>query len=361
MKEEEKYIFGWSLIPYVGYKRFKAILSYFGDPKKAWSEFVNKDVFPSGFSALLTKKIKNFVLKTDIDKEIDKVTKKGIRIITFSSPDYPMLLKNTSSPPLVLYIRGELPDGNYISVVGTRKPSIYGINIAEKISKELSEYNVTVVSGMARGIDTYAHRATLRSRGKTVAVLGTGVDVVYPYENKKLYQEIIENGAVISEYPPGIGPKREHFPRRNRIIAGVSLGTLVVEAPEKSGALITARFALEEGREVFAVPGQIDSRNFVGTNRLIRDGAKLVENARNIIEEFPFINWDRRSEMEDGQKNLRNKEEIIYKIINEEPKYIDIIAEESGIPIREVTSILLSLELKRLIKEIGGKRYCRIK
>ncbi len=361
MKEEEKYIFGWSLIPYVGYKRFKAIVSYFDNPKNAWFEFIDREVSLPGFGSVLLKKIRDAISRIDIDKEIDKVIKKGIKIVTFSSKDYPVLLKNTSSPPLALYIRGELPYGNYISIVGTRKPSVYGINMAEKISKELSKYNVVVISGMARGIDSYAHRAILSSGGKTVAVLGTGVDVIYPYENRRLYEKIIENGAVVSEYPPGTRPKREYFPKRNRIIAWASLGTLVVEAPEKSGALITARFALDEGREVFAIPGRADSKNFVGTNRLIRDGAKLVENAEDIIEEFSFINWEKRPDSKKEVWNFKDKEEVIYNLINEEPKYIDTIVEESGISIREVSSILLSLELKRLIKEIGGKRYCRIK
>ena len=359
MKEFEKYLFGWSLIKDVGYRRLSTILSHFKDPKVAWFEFGKEGTYIKGFGKKLTEKIKQAINKIDIEKEINNVRKKGIEIITLYSSGYPELLKKISSPPIVLYVLGRLPTGNYISIVGTRRPSSYGIFMAEKISRELVEYGGIVVSGMARGIDAHSHLSAVKNDGYTIAVLGTGVDVVYPREAKRLYKEIIDRGAVISEYPLGTLPIRENFPKRNRIIAGLSLGTLVVEAPLKSGALITAKFAIDEGREVFALPGRIDSNFSSGTNKLIKEGAKLVESAKDIVEEFPYINWERVSKRDNGGVDLSQRELAVYNMIGVEPKHIDEITQNIDFPRGELFSIILSLEFKGLIKEIGGKRYCR--
>ncbi len=355
---EEDYLFAWSLVPQIGYRRLSRLISYFSDAKTAWENF--KTIDPSIFGPKLTRDLKEAIQRINIDKELEKVYKKNIKIITLQSPDYPFLLKKTASPPIVLYVKGELPSGNYISVVGTRRPSHYGITIAEKLSGELIIRGGVIVSGMARGIDTHAHLAALQKGGKTIAVLGTGVDIVYPFENKKLYRSIISSGAVISEYPIGTKPRREHFPRRNRVIAGLSLGTLVIEAPKKSGALITANFATEEGREVFAVPGPLNSEKSKGTNQLIKNGAKLVEDVSDIIEEFPYVKWDKDTK-EEREVGLNDKEKIVYRLIGSEPKYIDEIGEESALAREELFSVILNLELKGYIKEIGGKRYCKIR
>ncbi len=359
---EEDYLFALSLLPHIGYKRLRILFLYFGTPKEIWKSVKHGDI-PLNLSEKALREIREAIKCIDIEKEIEKLHRKNVKIITFTSPEYPFLLRKTSSPPIVLYVRGELPEGNYISVVGTRRPSSYGITMTERLSRGLALRGAVVVSGMARGIDTHAHISTLESGGKTVAVLGTGVDVVYPPENKRLYERIIENGAVISEYPLGIGPKREHFPKRNRIIAGISLGTVVVEAPERSGALITAGFAVEEGREVFAVPGRADSGKFKGTNKLIKEGAKLIENVDDIIEEFPYIDWVAvmDEEKNDAFHMLSESEKMVYNLIGDMPKYIDEINTEGKLSHEEVCSALLNLELKGLIREIGGKRYCRIK
>ncbi len=356
--KEENYLFAWSLIPHVGYKRLKKIIDHFGDAKTAWENFKNID--PSFFGPKITGYIKEAMSKIDIEIELEKVYKKDVKIVALSSPDYPLLLKNIASPPIVLYLKGEFPRGNYISIVGTRRPSQYGITIAERLSGELVKRGGVIVSGMARGIDTHAHRAALQRGGTTIAVLGTGVDVVYPFENKRLYEDIVSHGAVISEYPMGTKPKREYFPQRNRIIAGLSLGTLVVEAPERSGALITANFATEEGREVFAVPGPLNSEKSKGTNKLIKSGAKLVENITDIIEEFPYVKWREDTEKE-REVGLNDKEKIVYSLIGDKPKYIDEISVNSTLTREEIFSVILTLELKGYIKEIGGKRYCKIK
>ncbi len=359
MREEEKYIFGLSLLPDIGYARLKQILSYFKTPKDAWEALRGGKFYIKGIGPKIAQGIESTISRIDIDKELEDIYKKGIKIVTILSDEYPILLKEIHHPPIVLYIRGTLPLGNYISVVGTRKPSKYGMHMAEKLSRELAERGATVVSGMARGIDTYAHIGALKGNGTTIAVLGSGVDVIYPYDNRGLYQKIISSGAVVSEYPPGTRPRKEYFPRRNRIIAGLSLGTLVVEAPEKSGALITASFALSAGREVFAIPGRSDFGRFKGTNKLIKDGAKLIETVDDVIDEFPYIEW--KKEEKGVSFSLNEKEERVYNIIGDIPKYIDKIMEESKLSMGEVFSVILSLELKGLIKEIGGKRYCRIK
>ena len=359
MREKEKYIFGLSLLPDIGYVRLKQILSYFSTPRDAWEGLKKGGFSIKGIGPKIAQGIESAIFQIDIDKEFENIYRKGIKIITIFSDEYPILLKEIHDPPIVLYIKGSLPLRNYISVVGTRKPSKYGMHMAEKLSGELAERGATVVSGMARGIDTYAHIGALKGNGMTIAVLGSGVDVIYPYENKGLYQKIISSGAVVSEYPPGTRPRKEYFPRRNRIIAGLSLGTLVVEAPEKSGALITASFALSAGREVFAIPGRSDFGRFKGTNKLIKDGAKLVETVDDIIDEFPYIEWKKKEKS--VPYSLTEKEEKVYSIIGDMPKYIDEIMRESKLSMGEFFSVVLSLELKGLIKEIGGKRYCKIK
>lgn len=291
---------------------------------------------------------------------IDKCIKNNIKIVTIIDDEYPELLKFISDPPVVLYVLGVLPKSNYIAVVGSRKASGYGIETASKMSANLSLLDITVVSGMARGIDTAAHSGALEVGGTTVAVLGCGLDIVYPPENKGLMNRIVESGAVISEYPPGSPPSTNHFPSRNRIISGMSLGTLVVEAGMKSGSLITAGCALEQGREVFAIPGNINNTNSMGTNRLIKDGAKMVLTIDDLLEELSFgvapLEKKKKIKRNNFRPTLSQNERKIVSILKIEDLYDQELSEKASIKLTELFEILLDLELKGLVKKsICGK------
>lgn len=281
-----------------------------------------------------------------------------IKCITKESAEYPALLAQIHEPPEELFVRGELhPDTVACAVVGTRKPSAYGAHMASRIAEDLARAGVTVVSGLAYGIDTEAHKAALEAGGITIAVLGSGVDdaSIYPSENKMLARKIIEcGGALVSEHTEGTGPKPWHFPARNRIIAGMSRGVVVVEAPRKSGALITADIALRENREIFAVPGQLTSENSFGPNRLIQMGAKLVMNADDILEEFGIASPELSSKI---SHNLTEEEKKIVALIQEAPIHIDEIAEKTGYDMIKLTAALTIMELDGKIKNLGGGLY----
>jgi DNA processing protein len=281
---------------------------------------------------------------------------------------YPQLLKEIYDPPPVLYLQGDVAALNRqpaIAVVGSRRCSTYGRNATEMLASELATRGVTIISGLARGIDTAAHKAALTAKGKTVAVLGNGLDQVYPRENKDLAAEITNNGAVISELPLGAPPLPQNFPFRNRIISGLCLGVLIVEAAERSGSLITARMALEQGRDVFAVPGNITSGNSFGPNYLIKDGAKLVQSWRDIVEELP-THWkatllvENSASLQPELPLFSAAEEQIYHLLDlDEPRHIDQLSGKSGLAIGEVLSTLLSLEIKDWVKQLPGKNFVR--
>lgn len=279
---------GLNMLGGVAVRKKHLLLKHFGSPKKAW-EAKRKDL--ERVNGLQRDDIDAFLSaknKAEPKKEIDRAKKEGIKIITFQSEAYPSALSLISDPPLALYVKGEIKKEDRLSmgIVGSRMASDYGKNVTRKFVSELIKAGFTIVSGLAKGIDAEAHRTTLQCRGRTLAVLGSGIDIIYPPENQRLFSEIPFNGAIISEFPFGTPPSKENFPQRNRIIAGLSLGILVVEAAERSGALITARLAIEEGREVFAVPGPITSPLSCGTNKLIKDGAKITDSCSEIIEEL---------------------------------------------------------------------------
>ncbi len=262
---------------------FKKLLENFSSLEEAWQ---------SNLEGILEKniieKIKWKKPKINPDKEYEKLTKKGIKVLTIKDKNYPKLLKEIYAPPAILYIKGKLSEP-CLSIVGSRQLSPYGYRTAPKLSFDLAKKGLTIVSGLAKGIDTLAHQAALKANGKTIAVLGSGLDNIYPRDNKKLFEEITQNGAVISEFPLGAPPKGQHFPQRNRIVSGLSLGVLVIEAGERSGSLITARQALEQNRDVFAVPGPINSLTSAGTNGLNKMGAKPVTEANDILEELSTL------------------------------------------------------------------------
>jgi len=341
----------------IGSARIKSLISFFGSAELAW-QASGRDLFLCGCLDEITyNKLIIHRENIDIYNLAGEWEKRGIHICDLHDPAYPQLLLQTFNPPYVLYYKGKLPNTQHmIAVVGARRATPYGKNIAHLLSSELAEAGVWVVSGAARGIDTAVHQGAL-TKGYTVAVLGSGVDVHYPAENGKLFAQIAECGALISEYPPGTMAHPGNFPARNRIINGLSRGVVVVEAAEKSGALITADFALEEGRDVFAVPGSIFSEVSKGTHRLIKQGAKLVDRASDILEEYQL----------EGKKNeqavleLSAEEKTVYEVLTyDTPIGIEDIIMKAKLNLAIVTYILLQLELRGLAIEHSGKRYLRI-
>lgn len=298
-----------------------------------------------------------------------------IRLIKLDDAEYPKILKTLHSPPKALHINGSFKkeDDFAVGIVGSRRASRYGLEMSEKLGYELAMRGVTIVSGMARGIDSAAHMGALKAKGRTIAVMGSGHNHIYPPENVDLYKKIAASGAVISEFEDDMEPLRQNFPIRNRIISGLSLGLIVVEAAKDSGALITADFALEQGREVFALPGKISSLTSEGTHRLIKDGAKLVQSADDIMEELnlhemkPMEGQDRKARQDEISRktaryiynSLTDDERKIYKILSDEPLYIDDVMKDSSVELNKVSKVLLALELKRLVKELPGKQFIR--
>jgi len=282
----------------------------------------------------------------------------NIKQINISDKDYPEILKEIHNPPKSLYVRGDFDEKDKIAIgiVGTRNYTSYGKQVALNIAGDLAEAGITIVSGLAKGIDTFAHQAALEKGGRTIAVLGSAVDYssVYPSCNKKLADKITKSGAVISEYAPGTKSEIYFFPQRNRIVSGLSLGVVVIEAPEKSGALITATCALEQNREVFAVPGSIYSKNSVGTNKLIQIGAKLVNSANDILDE---LNLPLLKEKSKNFKPETKEEEILVSIITREPVHLDEIVKQSRLNSALASSTLIMLELKGIVKHQGGGYY----
>jgi len=286
------------------------------------------------------------------------VIQAGVRAITWEDPDYPSLLREIPDPPPLLYVRGTLePEDSWaVAVVGTRRASVYGKEVTRRLVTDLARSGITVVSGLARGIDGVAHQAALEAGGRTIAVLGCGVDRVYPPEHRALARRIVEQGALVSEYPLGTPPEARNFPPRNRIISGLSLGVLITEAGRGSGALITADYAAEQGRDVFAVPGSILAAGSGGTNRLIQEGAKLVMETADILRE---LNLTMAAEQAQAREVLpeTETEAAILAHLGAEPVHVDDLGRAVGMPIAEVTSALTLMELKGLVRQVGGMKY----
>lgn len=330
------------------YSSFKeATANYFADykfPKSFVEEFINKKDLSFG--------------KT----ELEKVGKHNIKIVTIEDVSYPRILKELYNPPILLYIKGSIQaDSVNIAVIGTRKPTSYGIKMSERFTCELSKIGFCIVSGLARGIDTIAHRTCIKVKGLTYAILGSGLRNIYPYENKKIAEEIVEGGgAIISEYPLDTEPRIQNFPARNRIISGLSVGVLVVEAPPQSGALITASWALEQNREVFVIPGRIDTEQSLGCLNLAQNGAKIVLSVKDILDEFPHlfktVSTD-KSEQSLPSLKLSDSEQVLVDIIKNEILTYDEIYNRIELPMQELNLLLLNLEMKGLIRKLPGNRY----
>lgn len=354
-----------NMTPGIGASRCQKLLEHFGSPQAILEANLNELQHVAGIGEYTARQIVSSRDKLDIEKEISRIEKQKVSIVTFSDDNYPANLKSIFDPPVVLYVKGKLlpEDRIAIAMVGTRRPTTYGKMVAEKLSKELAEREVSVVSGLARGIDTSAHKGALSCGGRTIAVLGCGIDICYPPENRALFDEISERGAVVSEFPMGTRPEKMNFPMRNRIISGFSLGAVIVEAGSRSGALITAECALEQGREVFAVPGNIFNLGTKGTHSLIKQGAKLAERCEDIIEEIrclrdvlpvsPAIKSL-------GEVKLSQEEERVYNLLSFEPIHIDLISKQSGLPINRISPVLMNLEIKGKIRQVAGKMFLRV-
>ena len=361
-----KALIGLNMFCDIGSARLKKLLNYFGKPENILKAPCEKLMGVSGIGKEIARKVTSLKEK-DIDEDIDLAKKYNLKIITIDDEEYPENLKQIYDPPIVLYVKGELTGQDKLSVaiVGSRRASFYGLSCAEKFASDLSERNFTIVSGLARGIDTSAHKGALKQGGRTIAVIGSGFRHLYPQENKELAEEISRCGAVISEFPINAKPLSQNFPRRNRVISGLSLGVLVVEAARNSGALITADCALEQGREVFALPGKIDSGNSFGTNGLIKQGAKLVSCADDIIEEFniPIATNPNKREVKDTSLEssicLSGNESLLYNLISDQPVLLDEIAQNTSIGIPEISRILLKLEIHKLIRQLPGKQFIK--
>ncbi len=352
------------MIPGLGNIAFKNLLERFGSPNTILNATFSDLANVTGVSEETARNISQKRFERDPSKELQKVERCGACIITYSDAVYPQALREIYDPPMLLYLKGrDIPNNRpFISMVGSRIPTHYGLQVAERIAQGLARRGVGVASGMARGIDSAAHWGCINGKGFTIAVLGTGIDRVYPASNKKLYQRIIEQGVIISEFPLGTPPKPNHFPIRNRIISGLSRAVVIVEATKNSGSLITAAQALEQGRDIFAVPGSVNSFKSTGCHFLIKQGAGLVESADDILEAIGF-NQPFRSKTDTFQKEIRpamnEPEKIIYDLIRDYPMHIDQIACQGNLEPQEVSSTLTRMELKGMIRQLPGKLFIR--
>lgn len=357
-----KYWIAFNRIRGIGRVRFKLLESSFDSIQSAWSAS-ESELRAAGLDARTIRAIVNGRQSVDPDAELEALERSGVRAITWHDADYPPRLKHIYDLPPLLYVKGDLrpDDERSIAVVGTRKPSPYGVQVAEKMVRDIADAGVAVVSGLARGVDGIAHNAALNAGGRTIAVLGSGVDVIYPREHQRLAARIAENGALVSEHPLGTRPDARNFPRRNRIMSGMTLGTLVIEAGEGSGALITAGQALEENREVFAVPGNIFSPSSAGVNRLIRKSeAKLVTNCKDVLEELNLTAVSRQIQMAALFPEDETEAELL-RYITYDPVHIDDVCRSSGKETAHVSSTLAMMELKGLVKQVGGMNYIRLR
>lgn len=356
-KQDLKYWVGFSLIPGIGPVRFGQLLKCFGDLNKAWAAGT-AELKQAGLDSSSIQSITVSRPKISLEEEMEKLDHYEVTAITSHDPDYPARLKEIYDFPPVLYVKGSLlPQDEWcIAVVGTRRATVYGRQVTEEITTDLVRNKITIASGLARGIDTVAHRSALEAGGRTLAVFACGLDTVYPAENAEMASRIPSQGALISEYPLGTKPRPENFPRRNRILSGLSLGVLVVEAGETSGAIITAHLALEQNRDVFAIPGSILSPASIGTNKLIQAGAKLVRDYRDILEELNLTAVACQMEMKELLPSSET-ESLLFKKLSAEPLHIDAVCRLSGLPVSTVSSTLAMMELKGLVKQMGAMNY----
>ena len=348
---------GFNIVRGIGPARLQVLLDHFGDAEKAWNA-PSDQLRAAGLDRRSLANLESARASLDLERELERVAEAGAYVLTWDSPGYPELLRQIPASPPVLYVKGELTsdDAWPVGVVGTRRVSAYGREVTGQLAGALARSGITVVSGLARGVDGQAHRAALEAGGRTIAVLGCGVDRVYPPEHGQLADGIAVSGAVVSDYPIGTAPEGRNFPPRNRIISGLSLGVLVTEAGRTSGALITADFAADQGRDVFAVPGSVLARGSVGTNQLIQDGAKAVLCAEDVLEELNLSMVAEQAEAREVLPADENEAAIIAHL-SAEPTHVDELQRRSALPISRVTSTLALMELKGMVRQVGTMKY----
>ena len=352
-----RYWIGFNLVRGIGPIRLRALLDTFGDLSTAWQ------ASPAQLRGVgLDRRSLDNLLKAratlSLDRELEKVQQAGVQLLTWDDETYPRHLRNIYDPPPLLYVRGELrPEDEWaVAIVGTRRATVYGKEATRQLASGLARSGITIISGLARGIDAQAHRAALDAGGRTIAVLGCGVDVIYPPEHRHLAGEIIQHGALVSEYALGTHPEGSNFPPRNRIISGLSMGTVVVEAGARSGALITADFAAEQGRDVFAVPGSIFQRGSEGCNRLIREGAIPALSVSDILEELNLTMVEQQAEVRAVVPATRMESRLLDHL-SSEPTHVDELCRTVDLPIPQVSSTLALMELKGMVRQVGGMNY----
>jgi len=354
---ETKYWVGFSLIPGIGRARISKLATYFSSMEQAWRASA-AELEAAGLDAKSVQSVLSHRAALSLDDEMARLERYKVKAITINNASYPAMLKEIYDPPPLLYVRGGFaPQDEWsLSIVGTRYPTYYGREVTRQIAGELAANRITVVSGLAKGIDSIAHRAALDAGGRTIAVLGCGLDIVYPSQHAKLALEIIERGALVSEHPLGTPPRKENFPLRNRIMSGLSLGVLIVEGKKESGARITVERALEQNREVFAVPGSVLSPTSQLPNQLIQEGAKLVRNAEDIMEELNLTMAVQHAEAK-AAIPATEIESIILQYLNSEPTHIDEVSRQCALPIATISSTLALMELKGMVRQVGGMSY----
>jgi DNA processing protein len=351
-----------NMLPRIGPVRVRKLLRLFGTPASVLSARPAELRQVSGLGAEAMDSILHWEKHTKPAEEIGRAEQLGAKVVTMADAAYPPLLAEIHDPPIVLYVRGELPAAPAIGVVGTRKPSHYAAECAKKLSYQLAYSGLTVASGLARGIDTAAHQAALAARGKTIAVLGSGLEFLYPPENSELADKIAAGGgAVITEFPMQTKADRQTFPMRNRIISGLSSGLLVIEAGVTSGALISATQAGEQGRSIYAVPGRLGDPKSIGSNRLIQQGAKLILSAQDILDDLGLL-FPEQPELAPPAPapGLSETEKIVREAIGDEETALDDIIAKCGLPTPQVSSTLLALEMRRLVKQLPGSRFVKL-
>lgn len=359
MGDKRRFWIGFNLAHGIGAARLRLLLNAFGDIETAWGAS-EADLLDTGLGETLVREIVKARDKLDLDRELARIEESGFQVFTWEDTNYPERLREIDAPPPVLYAWGSIsPEDRWAAaVVGTRKPTSYGRLVAEEVSAGLAASGVTVVSGLARGIDGIAHRGALEAGGRTIAVLGSGLDRIYPPEHRKLAEEIAESGAIITDYPLGTAPEARNFPPRNRIISGMALAVVIVEAGEGSGALITGDFAASQGREVFAVPGSIFSAASRGTLSMIRAGANPLTSVGDVLE---ALNLEAVIRQEQASKELPEDavERKLLEVLTSDPVHIDELHAESGLPVSQVTAALAMLELKGRVRQVGGMQFVR--
>ncbi len=361
MGDTRQYWVAFSLVKGIGAVRFQAVLNYFGDPQIAWGA-PTEALRQAGLSDKIIENLVRTRDQVDLDKLWEEMEQKNISIMIQQDESYPKRLNEIDQPPPVLYTQGKIdPDDEWsVAIVGTRRVTAYGRQVAEDIAGRLARNGLTIISGLARGVDSIAHQAALDAGGRTIAVLGSGLDRIYPPENRHLAEQIKANGAIISEFSPNTPPEASNFPQRNRLISGLSLAVIVIEAGIKSGALITASFAADQGREVFAVPGNITSPGSMGTNRLIQNGAHPLLSAEQVLE---ILELSMVAEHRSARVALPSDavEAQLFEILGVEPLHIDEVTNRTEIPVEKVTASLALMELKGMVRQVGGMQYIALR